>query len=428
MSAAADVFLWGTRVGTVALTDNSDIASFEYDRDFLSSGIEISPVVMPLAGRVYSFPALSRQTFHGLPGLLADSLPDKFGNAVIDAWLDAQGRPRGSMNAVERLCYTGSRGTGALEFVPALHPDAEVPDTLDIGRLAELAQSILSQRKAFHASTDDQAMSQIIRVGTSAGGARAKALIAWNEETGDVRSGQVQAGKGYGYWLLKFDGVAANADKEQADGPRYTQIEYAYHLMARAAGVKMSECRFYDEGNRRHFLTRRFDRTADGGKLHMQTLGALAHFDFNVPGAHSYEEAAQVMHAIGLGQAEVEQLFRRMVFNVCARNQDDHVKNISFLMDRAGVWSLAPAYDVTYAFNPGGAWTGVHQMSVNGKREGIVEEDLLACARHMSLRPARAHAAIDAVREAVRMWPAFAGQAELPEEQAQALERTFCLE
>lgn len=427
MGAAAEVFLWGTRVGMVAVADGSHVASFEYDKDFLASGIQLSPIVMPLAGLVYSFPALPKESFHGLPGMLADSLPDKFGNAVIDAWLDAQGRPRGSMNAVERLCYTGSRGMGALEYVPALGPDARVSDQLDLDSLSKLAQDILSKRESLHIPANDYAMSQIIRVGTSAGGARAKALIAWNEETGDIRSGQVLSGPGYGYWLLKFDGVAANADKEQADGPRYTQIEYAYHLMALAAGIQMTECRLYEEGGRRHFLTRRFDRTPGGGKLHMQTLGALAHFDFNSPGAHSYEEASQVMWAIGLGQAEVEQLFRRIVFNVCARNQDDHVKNISFLMDRSGTWSLAPAYDVTYAYNPGGAWTGTHQMAINGKRDKITREDLILCGRHMSLRPARINGALDAVREAVLQWPTFAERARLPESQMEAIYATFCL-
>ena len=425
MSPGVDVYLWGTRVGTAVLGEGSEVASFEYDRDFLPSGIELSPLVMPLAGRVYSFPALSRESFHGLPGLLADSLPDKFGNAVIDAWLDSQGRSRGSMNAVERLCYTGTRGMGALEFVPALSIGEEAAGALDVARLAELAQRILSQRESFQASSYGQAMNQILRIGTSAGGARAKALVAWNEETGDIRSGQVQVGAGYGHWLLKFDGVSANSDKEREDAPHYTRIEYAYHLMAREAGIQMTECRLYAEGGRSHFLTKRFDRTSEGDKLHMQTLGALAHFDFNIPGAHSYEEAAQVMYAISLGQAEIEQLFCRMTFNVCARNQDDHVKNISFLMDRSGAWSLAPAYDVTYAYNPGGVWTGSHQMSVNGKRENITADDLLACARHMNLRATKAREIVGRVREAVRKWPSFAERAGLTENQTRALEDAF---
>lgn len=425
MSAVAEVMLWGRHVGTVAVPDGERTASFEYDPEFLRSGIQLSPVVMPLAGRVYSFPGLPFESFHGLPGLLADSLPDKFGNAVIDAWLESLGRPRGSMGAIERLCYTGVCGMGALEYRPALGPEPTASDEIDLARLASLAQDILMRRRNLRASSSAGGFEQIIRVGTSAGGARAKVLVAWNEETGDLRSGQVDAGPGYGYWLLKLDGVSANADKEGADAPCYTRIEYAYYLMASAAGVQMSECRLLEEGTRCHFLTRRFDRTEDGGKLHMQSLGALGHFDFNSAGAHSYEEAVEVMRIMGLGQDEVAELFRRMVFNVMARNQDDHVKNIAFLMDRAGRWSLSPAYDVTYAYNPGGAWTGSHQMRVNGKREGIHLDDLIACARHMSMREPRVKAIIGEVRDAVSSWTAFADEAGLPESQAAALESQF---
>ena len=427
MSDVAEVRLWGTQIGTVALGDGERAASFEYDRDFIASGIQLSPIAMPLAGRVYSFPALSQAAFHGLPGMLADSLPDKFGNALIDAWLESQGRARGSLNAIERLCYTGSRGMGALEYKPMLGPDADSSQALDLAALTDLAEQILSKREAFHVPEGNGAMAQILRVGTSAGGARAKALIAWNEQTGDIRSGQIDAGEGYGYWLLKFDGVAHNADKEDEDVPCYTRIEYAYHLMARAAGIDMSECRLYPEGTRRHFLTKRFDRTESGGKIHMQTLAGLAHFDFGVTGANSYEQAIEVGRLIGLGQAEAEQMFRRMAFNVFARNQDDHVKNISFLMDRSGRWSLAPAYDVTYAYNPAGAWTGRHQMTINGKQDGIDEADLYACARHMSLRAKRAKDVIATVRDAVASWDSFAEQADVPERQAQAIKQAFCL-
>lgn len=425
MSIAAQVILWGTRIGTVALDDGEDAAIFEYDRDFLLSGMQLSPLEMPLARRVYSFPALARESFHGLPGLLADSLPDKFGNAVIDAWLDSQGRPRGSMNAVERLCYTGVRGMGALEFQPTIGPDPAKSDELDLDHLTKLAQDVLNARKGIRISQDEEAMAQIIRVGSSAGGARAKALIAWNEQTGDIRSGQVNAGEGYTYWLLKFDGMDGNADKEDDDAPCYTRIEYAYHLMAVDAGIQMSECRLYEESGRHHFLTKRFDRTDSGEKLHMQTLGAIAHFDFNQAGAYSYEQAVDVARNLGLGQAEVEQLYRRMVLNVMARNNDDHVKNISFLMNKRGVWSLAPAYDVTYAYNPHGAWTGRHQMTVNGKRDDISYDDLLACAGHMSISARRAKAIVEGVRRAVKSWRSYAEKAGLEEAQAVAIETAF---
>ncbi|MBQ9068777.1 MAG: type II toxin-antitoxin system HipA family toxin [Eggerthellaceae bacterium] len=421
MSVSAEVLLWGRRIGVVALADGQSVASFEYDHEFLESRIQPSPIVMPLAGRVFSFPELSNESFHGLPGLLADSLPDKFGNAVIDAWLDAQGRPRGSMNAIERLCYTGMRGMGALEYQPALGPAYSATDELDLVQLTKLAQSILAQRQELHAPADTDGLEQIIRIGTSAGGARAKALVAWNEQTQELRSGQVDSGPGFTQWLLKFDGIAANADKEDADAPCYTRIEYAYYLMAREAGIAMSECRLLEEGNRRHFMTKRFDRTSNGNKLHMQSGGALAHFDFNVAGAHSYEETADVMRRIGLGQGEVDELYRRMVFNVLARNQDDHVKNIAFLMDRSGRWSLAPAFDMTYAYKPGGAWTGSHQMRVNGKRDDISHDDLLACARHISLREHKATTIIEGVRSAVAQWSSFAQTAEVPEQQAVAI-------
>lgn len=314
---------------------------------------------------------------------------------------------------------------GALEYKPALGPTRSEGDEIDLARLSELAQNIFSQRQELYVSTDADGLDEIIRVGTSAGGARAKALVAWNETTRELRSGQIDVEAGFEHWLLKFDGVAANADKEDADAPSYTRIEYAYYLMARAAGITMSECMLLEEGARKHFMTRRFDRTHDGQKLHMQSLGALAHFDFNVAGAHSYEEAAQVMRLIGLGQEEVAQLYRRMVFNVMARNQDDHVKNIAFLMDRSGQWSLAPAFDMTYAYQPGGPWTGSHQMRINGKRDGITRDDLLACARHMSMRERTAEGIITEVSDAVTQWSHFAQRAGVPEQQADAIAHTF---
>lgn len=425
MTTTAEVRLWGTAIGTVALQEGESYARFEYDSSFANSGIQLSPLTMPLSRQVYSFPHIATESFHGLPGLLADSLPDKFGNAVIDSWLESQGRRRGSLNAVERLCYTGTRGMGALEYVPTLGPTHNTQEILQVDRLVDLASRILTQRESMSVSTDDHVMEQIIRIGTSAGGARAKAVVAWNEKTGEMRSGQIDTEKGFGHWLIKFDGVTGNRDKEALDGPRYTVIEYAYHLMAQAAGISMEECRLFDEGGRRHFMTRRFDRTREGDKLHMQTLGALAHFDFNVPGAHSYEQAVEVARRIGLGQGEAEELFRRMVFNIMARNQDDHVKNISFLMDRSGAWSLAPAYDVTYAYNPEGAWTGSHQMTINGKRDDITHDDCLAAARAMSIKVPRARSIMIEVQDATAQWPNFAEEAGLPEKIAASLQEHF---
>lgn len=351
VSTLAEVRLWGRSIGAVSLADGGEVAAFQYTPEFAASGIEVSPVAMPLSNEVYAFAALSRTTFHGLPGLLADSLPDKFGNALIGAWLATQGRTPGSFNAVERLCYTGARGMGALEFLPAAGPAARTTDIIQIDALVQLASEVLSHRGTLATSFADPhqaaALQSILRVGTSAGGARAKAVIAWNPVTLEVRSGQVAAGGGFECWLLQFDGVTGNKDKELEDAKGYGTIEYAYYLMARAAGVTMSECRLLEENGRRHFMTRRFDRLSDGGKLHAQSLCALAHYDFNNPGAHAYEQALLVIPQLGLGMGAIEQQFRRMVFNVIARNQDDLVKNIVFLMGRDGRWSLSPAFDTT---------------------------------------------------------------------------------
>ena len=414
----AEVRLWGTAIGAVSWDGERGVANFQYDPAFRRSGREVAPLTMPLGTAIHSFPALARETFHGLPGLLADSLPDRFGNAVIDAWLTAQGRSPGDFNSVERLCYVGVRGMGALEFAPATGPEYR-QSAVEIAALVELASEILTRRGRLTGSLRtpqrQQALQSILRVGTSAGGARAKAIIAWNPATGEVRSGQVAAGDGFSYWLLKFDGVAGNRDRELDDPHGYGQIEYAYHRMAQAAGITMAECRILREGGRNHFMTRRFDRTAAGGKIHMQSLGALAHYDFNQPGANSYEQALRVIERLDLGKQAVEEQFRRMAFNVVARNQDDHVKNIAFLMDRSGRWSLAPAFDLTYSYNPAGRWTGAHQMSLNGKREGFDAGDFAACARNAAMRRGRAADILRQVRDAVRRWPEFAAQAGVPD-------------
>lgn len=424
----AEVRLWGRRIGAVSMVAGRDHAAFEYDPAFVESGIQLSPLTMPLDTRVYEFPALPRISFHGLPGLLADSLPDKFGNALIDAWLATQGRSPQSFNAVERLCYTGARGMGALEFLPAIGPATpRQSEAVDVGALVALASEILTQRKnlkaSFRSARRQAALQDILRVGTSAGGARAKALIAWNPDSNEVRSGQVPAGAGFGYWLLKFDGVSGNKDKELEDPKGYGAIEYAYALMAQAAGITMSECRLLEENGRRHFMTRRFDRTAEGGKLHMQSLAALAHYDYNLPGAYSYEQALLAIRTLGLPMADLEQQFRRMLFNVVARNQDDHVKNIAFLMNREGQWSLAPAFDLTYSYNPDGAWTARHQMTLNGKSDGFTLADFRACAKHAGLKRGRDKLLLEEVLAAVKRWPAFAKQAGVSEAQRKLIGR-----
>ena len=419
MTTLAEVRLWGRTIGAVSLEDGAAYAAFQYTPEFAASGIEISPLVMPLGNQVQVFSTLPRNTFHGLPGLLADSLPDKFGNALIDAWLAAQGRTPASFNPVERLCYTGARGMGALEFVPAIGPAVQPAKKINVDALVQLASDVLGRRGDFAASFADakraNALQDILRVGTSAGGARAKAVIAWNRTTNEVRSGQIATDAGFDYWLLKFDGVAGNQDKELEDPQGYGVIEYAYSLMAQAAGVTMSESRLLEENGRRHFMTRRFDRTAGGAKLHAQSLCALAHYDFNAPGAYAYEQAFLAIRTLGLPMAAVEQQFRRMVFNLIARNQDDHVKNIAFLMDQQGNWSLSPAFDMTYSYNPSGAWTAQHQMTINGKRDGFTMEDLRACAKNALMKRGRAGAIIEEVRAAVAQWPAIAKRARVAE-------------
>jgi len=427
----AEVIMWGRTIGAVSLAEGTEYAAFQYTPEFAASGIEVSPITMPLSNQVYVFPELPRVTFHGLPGLLADSLPDKFGNALINVWLATQGRTAEDFNAIERLCYMGSRGMGALEFAPLTGSIARIDQRIEVDALVQLASDVLNRRSHLHTTLKNdhraEAMKNILHVGTSAGGARAKAVIAWNRATNEVRSGQVDAGQGFEYWLLKFDGVAGNKDKELDDPRGYGAIEYAYALMARDAGITISECRLLEENGRRHFMTKRFDRTDDGGKLHAQTLAALAHFDYNNPGAYAYEQALFVVRQLGLPMATVEQLFRRMAFNIVARNQDDHVKNIGFVMNQQGEWALSPAYDVTYSYNPEGEWTGQHQMSMNGKRDGFTLEDFRACAKSAVMKRGRAETIVKEVTDVVANWPKYADQAGVEKTRRDQLYRTFRL-
>lgn len=422
-----EVRLWGSTIGAVLWDEDGAVARFEYDARFAESGIEVSPLAMPLSRGVYAFPQLARGTFHGLPGLLADSLPDRFGNALIDAWLATQGRTPESFTPVERLCYIGTRGMGALEFAPVIGPRPRTSSVIDVAALVALASEVLTKRGDFSANLSDasrqDALRDLLRVGTSAGGARAKAVIAWNPATNEVRSGQVAAPHGFDYWLLKFDGVSGNKDKELEDPKGYGAIEYAYHLMARAAGIDVPEARLLEEHGRRHFMSKRFDRLPGGGKLHMQSLGALAHLDFNQPGAHAYEEALLVIRRLHLPMETIEEQFRRMAFNIVARNQDDHVKNIAFLMNRGGRWRLAPAFDVTYSHNPSGQWTSTHQMTMAGKRDGFTMDDFRACAKTASMKRGRAEAIVEEVRRAVAQWPEFAERARVSPERSEQIEK-----
>lgn len=411
MTSAA-IALYETTIGAVTWDPERELGVFEYAPEFLGSGIEVSPITMPLGTGRFSFPNLPRETFKGLPGLLADSLPDKFGNLLIDQWLAHQGRRPESFDPVERLCYLGTRAMGALEFCPTLMPDFP-PETLHLEALVQLANDALASRESLHANLSEppDALATILRVGTSAGGARAKAVIAWNPQTGEIRSGQVAAGQNFEPWLLKFDGVTANRDKEINDPLGYGRIEFAYHLMARAAGITMSDCRLLEENGRAHFMTRRFDRAPDGGKFHMQSLCAMGHFDFNQAGAYSYEQAFQTARRLQLPQPDLTELYRRALFNILARNQDDHTKNIAFLMDRRGGWRLAPAYDLIYAYNPNGAWTHRHQMTLAGKRENFTTTDLLDAASFADLKPTAAKTILKQVHAAISGWRTHAAAA-----------------
>ena len=432
MTTVAEVKLWGRTIGAVAIEEEAEVADFEYAADFIRSDIQVAPLMMPLSSRVFRFPELASRSFNGLPGLLADSLPDTFGNTLINAWLATKGRTPQSFNAVERLCYTGSRGMGALEFSPVIGPKSKSASPVQVDNLVELASDILSNRNTLNVSFNDKdketALRDILRVGTSAGGARAKAIVAWNAQSNEVRSGQVRAGGGFSHWVLKFDGVSGNRDKELEDPQGYGVIEYAYHKMALDAGIAMTECRLLEENGRRHFMTRRFDRTDDGEKLHMQSLGALAHFDYNRAGAYSYEQAILVIRELGLPMEDIEQQFRRMTFNIIARNQDDHVKNIAFLMDREGNWSLAPAFDVIYSYQPTGVWTSSHQMTMNGKRDDFMLDDFKSCAKAAVMNRGRAETIIEEVRTVVARWREYADDAGVNPEQREKIQNTLRLD
>lgn len=425
----ARVRLWGKNIGAVSWLSDRQIGVFQFEPDFLASGIQLAPLTMPLSAEPYAFPSLPRDAFKGLPGMLADSLPDKFGNALIDAWLTQQSRSAASFNPVERLCYIGTRGMGALEFHPAVADGQKGARPVEIDALVTLANQVLNNRQqlsgALTGNDDHEALQDILRVGTSAGGARAKALLSWNRESGAFRSGQVKAGEGFTYWLMKFDGISNNKDKELADPQGFGRIEYSFYLLAKAAGIDMTESRLHLEGRRAHFMTHRFDRTASGQKLHMQSLAAMRHYDFNEAGAYSYEQAIETIRMLSLPQYDIEQQFRRSVFNILIRNQDDHVKNIAFLMNRRGEWRLSPAFDVCYAYNPSGPWTSMHQMSLNGKRDKFELADLLDFGEFCGLKRPSAEKQVRELHDVTETWPDLARQAGVDEESIRRMHATM---
>lgn len=416
MVDVAKVKMFGMNVGTVRWDSSYEVARFEYDAQFAGKGIEPSPLMMPVQqGRIYSFGNLNRETFNGLPGMLADSLPDTYGRALFDKWLTLTGRTVG--NPIETLCFLGQRCMGALEFEPATGP-APADMKIEIDSLVEVAKEALSKKEEFGANLDidrKAAIAEILRLGTSAGGQRAKAIIAYNKDTGEVRSGQVSAPEGFDYYLIKLDGVSAEAGFKETEN--FGRLEYSFSLLAKECGIEMTDCSLIEENGRAHFLTKRFDR-ANGEKIHMQTLCGMAHYDFRIRRAYSYEQAFNVMRRLRLPYSQAEEMFLRMVFNVVIRNQDDHTKNISFLMDKTGKWTLSPAYDIGFAYNPKGSWTDTHQMSINGKFDDITRQDLLVCAAANNIK--NAAEIIDKVCETTAKWPEMAKNCGVPQEMIDA--------
>lgn len=422
----AFINIWGKRVGAIAWDQDTKLATFEYAPAFLNNDWELAPLKMPKQeGRtIFSFPELSgTTTFKGLPGLLADILPDKYGNALINTWLAQQGRAVDSMNPVEMLCFIGRRGMGALEFEPVQPKGTNRATKIELDSLISIIKQILSTRQDFETdmSKDEQkALMAILKVGTSAGGARAKAVIAYNETTGEVRSGQADAPDGFKHWLLKFDGIE---DSQLGASSGYGRVEMAYHLMAVDCGIAMTECRVLEENGRAHFMTRRFDRLDGQGKIHMQTWCALSHLDYQNVNTFAYEQLFQTMRTLRLPYPEAEQLFRRMVFNVLARNCDDHTKNFAFTMDQSGVWKLSPAYDLCHAYRPGSIWVSRHALSINGKREHIGRADFLALAKQMNIK--KPGEVIDQVNSIVGNWKQYAQKVKVDEKLMNAIDATL---
>jgi serine/threonine-protein kinase HipA len=424
----AFVNLWGQRVGAVAWDEQRAIGEFEFEPSFLRNNWDLAPIKMPISeaanGHIFSFNELRGSiTFKGLPGLLADVMPDRYGNNLINAWLARNGRVPDSMTPIEILCFIGKRGMGALEFDPVQPKGTDTANHLEINDIVNIAEQILSGRKNFSANVkqnEEKALTDILKIGTSAGGARAKALIVYNSLTGEVKSGQTEAPKGFKHWIIKLDGVA---DSQFGASNGYGRVEMAYHKMATECEIEMTECRLMEENGRAHFMTQRFDRLSDIGKLHVQSFCAMMHFDFNDIHTYSYEQLFQTMRMLKLPYPQLEQMYRRMVFNVLARNCDDHTKNFAFVMDKTGEWKLSPAYDVCHAYRPGSAWVSRQSLSVNGKRENITRHDLIALAKQNSLK--KPEHIIDKISEVVSNWNQFAEEQKVNSDLRKAINDTL---
>jgi len=431
MVDVALIKIWGELVGAVRWDAERQLASFEYDKFFLEKGYDLSPIKMPIRNgdRIYSFPELRKTkneqsaTFNGLPGLLADSLPDKYGNQLIDKWLAQNGRPPDSMNPVEQLCFIGARGMGALEFEPSQLKANKRTFAIEIKSLVEIAQLMLSDREDFEVSLQEderKAMGEILKIGTSAGGARPKAVIAYNKKNGEVRSGQTSAPKGFEHWLLKLDGVS---DTQIGTSHGFGRVEYAYYLMARDCGIDMMECKLLEENGRAHFMTKRFDREGSNTKHHIQTFCGIQHYDYNHIHAYSYEQLFQCMRMLKLSYPEAEQMFRRMVFNVMSTNFDDHTKNFSFRLKQGGKWELAPAYDLCYSYDPTNVWVSQHTLSINGKHKQLKKADLMTIAKANTIK--KGERIIEEIKSIVSQWPEYAKQVDVSEKLKNSIASTL---
>ena len=422
MQNLAEVWLWDKMVGALAWAPENASATFEYTPEWIKTGVQIAPLHMPATldgASIYHFPQLNRDTYKCLPACFADTLPDDFGNAVINAWLARNGRDPLSFNPLERLLYSGTRGMGALEYRPALRQPQSASGTLELESLIHLAQQVLDQRAGMsnqlhHAGNDD--LTAILQVGTSAGGARAKALIAINKDRSEIRSGQVDAPEGFEHYLLKFDGIVEHGNNRETfgDPQGFGRMEYAYYLMAKDAGIAMTHSELLLEGERAHFLTQRFDRIGNR-KLHYQSLCAMDHADFKMPGYYSYEQLFAVARQLRLTRAEATEIYRRMVFNIIARNHDDHSKNFGFILaGPRAQWQLAPAFDVAYSYKPGSPWVNAHQLSLNGKRDDFTRADLLSAAKLISNFTQEAKIIIQQIHETISQWESYAKSARVP--------------
>ncbi len=421
MVELADVKIWSEDVGVIQWNENTQLASFQYYEKFLQKGWDLSPLKMPIKDqdRIYRFPELGvdkhdENTFKGMPGLLSDALPDKYGNQLIDAWLVQNGRAEKSMNPVEQLCFIGKRGMGALEFAPSILNAKETTFTIELDSLVNAAQNMLANRESFKtnlSSNYEKALQEVVTIGTSAGGARPKAVIAYNKETGEVRSGQSDAPEGFEHWLLKLDGVS---DVQLGDTQGWGRVEYAYYLMATECGIDMMDCQLLEENNRAHFMTKRFDREGNKTKHHIQTLCGIQHYDYNNMFAYSYEQLFQSMRLLRLTYPEAEQMFRRMVFNVLATNCDDHTKNFSFRMKQGEKWRLSPAYDICYAYNSKNYWVNQQTLSINGKRMNITKDDFMTIAKANNIK--KGEKIIDEINLIINNWKDFASKVGVKQE------------